>query len=99
MSKVLNDKENASVEICIVQGTFAHDMYTVKLNGSKVVQDIDDNVIQFSGTSAGKKLTGGCTPNIKMEELGGTKMPIEISRTCKVSVDGTEIGSLEFQFD
>jgi hypothetical protein len=99
MSKVLNGKDNVLVEICLVKGAFSHDMYTVKLNDVKVAQDIDDNIVQFSVTSAGKKVTGGCTPNIQMEELGGTKIPVEISRTCKVSLDGVEVGSMEFQFD
>ncbi|GAB3255328.1 hypothetical protein [Chitinimonas naiadis] len=87
------------VEICIKQIPMQYDVYTLKINGEKVVEDIDDKVLQFSGRYKGKALTGGCTPNNEMQELGGMKIPVEVSRTCKVVLEQQEIAVLEFKFD
>lgn len=88
-----------NLEICVKQERFAHDIYTIKLNGKKILEDIDDKITSFSINTVTGDIKGGCTPNTRMVELGGQNIPVEISRTCRTFIDAQEMNVLEFTFD
>ncbi len=105
VSKANSAGKVQKVEICLKKGTFsqgsfspgpgAHDVYTLSLNGTKVFEKIDDQVVTFSATSDGKTVAGGCKPNLGKYQ----GMPVEVSRTCAVTVNGEKVGSMLFKFD
>ena len=88
-----------TIRICVKQGTFAHDVYTVTLNGKQVLQKIDDEMLSFAADSDGKKLVGACEPQLQKEKLGSREVSVEIGRICTISLDGQPLDALEFKFE
>jgi hypothetical protein len=99
VSKANSAGEVQKIEICIQSKTFQHDIYVLSLNDEEVFEKIDDQVQQFKAAFDGKTIVGGCKPNHKMGELAGKPYAFEVSRTCKVAVNGQEIGVMKFSFE
>jgi hypothetical protein len=59
----LNGQPGKSAELCVTQGSFAHDVYDVRIGGASVVKGIDDaTTAGIASTYDGQPIRLTCTP-------------------------------------
>jgi hypothetical protein len=68
-ASALASQPGKSGELCVTQGSFAHDIYEVRIDGASVVKGIDDaTTAGIAGTYNGQPVRLTCTPVLSKPE-------------------------------